>query len=339
MYQFTNDYCTLCTKEVMEELKKNIDYQYRGYGLDEETEKASNLILDKFGLPNGKVYLLSGGTQTNMTIISFLLKSFEAVIACETGHINVHETGAVEASGHKIITVKGADGKVTKEEIEEVMKNHQDPHKVKIKMVYISNSTEIGTIYTKEELKSIRSVCDKYGLYLFIDGARLSVALTSKDNDANPSLIGEVADVFYVGGTKIGLMFGEAAVFKDKTLAQDFNYHIKTKGALLAKGFVLGIQFRTLFTNDLYFTLAKNANETAYYIYNKLKEIVNFYYPVSTNQLFIEVNNSLAHKLIQNFGLELWEDLKDTKVLRIVTSFITTLTDCDELVEFIKNNN
>ena len=335
-YKFTNDYSEIAHKEIIKAINKALKEQNIGYGLDKHSNNAKKLILKKFGIKKGDVFFLSSGTQTNMTIISFLLKPYEAVLSCNTGHINVHETGAVEGSGHKVVTCINQDGKITPKNIKEAVFVHNNEHMVKIKIVYISNSTETGTIYTKQELLDIRKVCDELGLYLFLDGARLGVALTSYANDVDTQTIGNVCDVFYVGGTKNGLMFGEAIVFKNKDLAEYFRYHIKNKGAMLAKGFVLGIQFERAFKDNFYFDIAKNANEMALYIKEGLKNVVCFSNDSPTNQLFIELDSAKADDIIEKFGCELWEDKITKKIIRIVTSFATKKEDCDEIINYIK---
>lgn len=333
---FRNDYSEAVAPEILKAIADISTEQNVGYGLDEHSKNAEKLILKRFGLKSGKVFFLSGGTQTNMVVISFLLKDYESVIACDTGHINVHETGAVECSGHKILTAQNTDGKLLAKDIERILFLHKDEHMVKPAMVYISNSTETGTVYTLSELTAIRKVCDKHGLILFIDGARLGVALTS-NSDVDAKTFAKVADIFYVGGTKNGLLSGEAVVIKDNKLAENFRYQIKARGAMLAKGFVLGAQFERAFTDDLYFKLAKNSNDTADIIRNGLKNLgVIFEGNSTTNQIFIRLDSAKADVLMDKFGLELWTELENEKVVRIVTSFATTEKDCKEFLDFTK---
>ena len=329
-HSFRNDYSELAHENILKALLKEVNNQNIAYGNDVHSENAKWLIKKTFKCYNAAVYLVSGGTQANMLVISYLLRHYEGVISCDSGHINVHETAAIEGNGNKVYTVKNTNGKLTAEDIKEALRINKGEHMVKLKMVYISNSTEMGTIYTKEELLSLRKVCDEYNLYLFIDGARLASALTCKDNDVTPELIGEVSDVFYVGGTKNGTLSGEAIVFKNKNMAKEFNYHIKNKGALLAKGFVLGIQFEEMFKNNLYFELATHANKMADYIKENLN--ANFYMDSPTNQIFIALDSSIAKKVIKDYDCELWESYKDFDVIRIVTSFATKLEDCKEFV-------
>ena len=335
---FKNDYSELADERIIKAIEKHLNEQHTAYGLDEHSFNAKERINKIFGLKDADVHFLAGGTQSNMVTISYFLKPYEGVIACDTGHINTHETGAVEATGHKILPCKNIDGKIKVKDIEEIMQVHTNEHVIIPKMVYISNATESGTIYTKQELEEIRKICDKYSLYLFIDGARLGAALTSDRCDYTPEFFGNVADIFYVGGTKNGLLIGEAIVIKNKELAKHFRYHIKNKGAMLAKGFLLGIEFEEAFKDGLYFELAKRSNDPAKYIKEELsKNNIEFAYDSPTNQQFIILPNKKAEKVMKEFGCELWEDRGTNKVIRIVTSFNTIKEDCDELIKFIIN--
>ena len=338
MFNFKNDYSTLATKEILEALSNAKDEVNLCYGDDIHQQKAKKLIKDKFALDDGSsIYFVSGGTQANMLVISFLLRPYEAVFCADTGHINVHETGAVENTGHKIITCLNENGKLTDKDILEALNNHQDNHKVEIKMVYISMSTECGTIYTIKELEKIKKVCISHNLYLFIDGARLATGITSKYGDLSLDKIKDYADVFYIGGTKGGLLFGEAIVFTKKGMDDHFNYYIKQKGALLAKGFVLGIQFERLFEDDLYLNIGKHSNNLAYYISENLKKMgVKLQYKTYTNQIFVSLNKDIASKVISRYGTELWETHDDKMVIRIVTSYMVSKDECDELLNYIK---
>lgn len=336
MASFKNDYGVMAHRKVIEALLKCEDEVNIPYGNDIHSKNAEILIKQTFKMEDAKVFFLSGGTQANATVISYLLKPYEAVISCDTGHINVHETGAVEANGTKIITVNNVDGKLTVENIKKAIKLHTDEHMVKPKMIYISNSTEIGTIYSKKELYDLRKVCDEYNLYLFLDGARLASALTCKENDVEYEDLAKTCDVFYIGGTKNGLLSGEAVVLVNKNIQDDFRYHIKNKGAMLAKGFVLGIQFEEIFKDNLYFDLASKANEMASYIKEELTRLnVNFTIDSPTNQLFARFDKQVSNKIINKYGCELWENNMDNNVIRFVTSYKTTKQDCDELIKDI----
>jgi len=331
---FRNDYSELADNRVLQALLDHGTEQNIGYGLDDHSKNAAKMIADFFGLNAPSVHFLAGGTVTNMTVLSHLLLPYQAVIACDTAHINVHETGAVEASGHKVLTVPNIDGKITAEGIEHIVKKHGDEHMVKPSVVYISFATETGSVYSSSELKELRKICDKYSLKLFLDGARLGVGLVA--SDVTPALLGEVCDVFYVGGTKNGALFGEAVVIKDEKTAEYFRYHVKNRGAMLAKGFAVGIQFETLFKDGLYLELAKNSVKTALKLREGLKELG--YKPTSspTNQQFVEFDKKTANVIANRYGCEVWEDKGETIVLRFVTSFATKEQDVDEVLEFLK---
>lgn len=335
-YSFKNDYSVLAHPRILEALTKYSLEENIPYGLDKHSENASKYIKETFGSPNGSVFFVSGGTQANMLFISYCLKHYEGVISCDTGHINVHETAAVEGSGHKIITVPNKNGKLSKEDILNVLKQYRDFHMVKPGMVYISNSTELGTIYLKEELLEIYRTCKENHLLLFIDGARLGSALTSKDNDIKYNEFGSLCDAYYVGGTKNGFLYGEALVINDEELAKEFRYHIKNKGAMLAKSYGVSIQFEEAFKDGLYFDIARSTNEVA----NKLKEELNnlniniSYSP--TNQVFATFPKEKALKIAKEFGCEIWETYEETICIRFVTSFMSSFEDIYRLVDFIK---
>lgn len=336
MKMFRNDYSEICHKKVLEALNDALNEQNVGYGLDKHSENAKKMIQSLIKNDNASVHFLVGGTQTNMTMISYALKDYEAVIAVATGHINVHETGSIESSGHKILTVTGENGKIRPADIKDVIKNHVDEHMVKPKMVYISNSTEIGTIYKKDELEAIYKICKENNLYLFIDGARLASALTSKDNDLTIKDVAKNCDSFYLGGTKNGLMFGEALVIINDSLKEDFRFQIKNKGAMLAKGFISGIEFEAILKDNLYFEIAKVANDNAYLLSRKLKELGFKVDEVYTNQVFVTCSNNEACFITNNFGCELWRDLGEEKQVRFVTSFSTRKEDVIELYNTLK---
>ena len=334
--RFTNDYSEFAHPEILKAILDAADEQNTGYGLDAHSENAEKLILDCFGIPDGKVFFLQGGTQTNATVLSYLLRPYEAVLSCGTGHINVHETGAVEGTGHKVFTASGTDGKLSRGDVENAVAFNRDEHMVKIKAVYISNATETGTVYTAAELAALREACDRHGLYLFMDGARLGPALTSKGNDVTCEMIGRMCDVFYVGGTKNGMLFGEAVVFRDAALAENFRHHIKNRGAMAAKGFVAGLMFERAFSDGLYFEMAKQANRTADYIRRSIAGFAEFQGNSTTNQIFVKLGKKEASELIDGFCCELWSEEENSAVVRIVTSFATKEADCDALIGFFR---
>ena len=337
--RFRNDYCELAHPFILKALMEHSGEQNEAYGLDVHSRKAAQYIKDAFGAPSAEVHFLAGGTQTNLLLISKALRHFEGVISADTGHINVHETAAVEGSGYKIITIPNINGKITAKQIEEkVASFNDDEHMVRPRMVYISNSTELGTIYTESELAEICGVCKKLNLYFFIDGARLGSALTSSENDLKPSALGKLCDAFYVGGTKNGLLFGEALVINNPELAKDFRRHIKNKGAMLSKGYAVGIQFEAAFENGLYFELAKKANVMADLIKKGFKEFGIDILPSPTNQIFATFEKETALLYIKTFGCELWEDHGEKLTIRFVTSFLTEEPDVNELLEFASSH-
>jgi len=325
MYSFKNDYSEGCLPEIMEAMVKTNLEQTVGYGLDYHCENAAALIQKAIGRPDAAVHLLVGGTQTNRTAITAFLRPHQAAIAADTGHIAVHETGAIEASGHKVLTVPSPDGKLTPADVEEVVELHPDEHMVKPKMVYISDSTEVGTVYTKAELQALRAVCDKLGLILYLDGARLGCALTCGENDLTLNDIANLTDAFYIGATKNGGIMGEAMVILNESLKEDFRYHIKQNGGLLAKGRMLGIQFEQLFTGDLFFRAARHANEMAALIQDCFDRCgVKVVAKSPTNQLFPILPNEAVEKLALDYDFQVWAKESDTETsIRLVTSWAT----------------
>lgn len=336
MRSFRNDYNEIGHINVLKALTDNIGKINGCYGLDEHSENASKMIKSLIENDDANVFFLEGGTQTNLTMISFILKDYEAVISAKTGHINVHEAGSIEATGHKIIEVEGTDGKIYPSDIQKVMNTYIDEHMVKPKMVYISNSTERGTIYLRDELIALYKICKENDLFLFVDGARLGSALMSRDNDIKISDFGKYCDAFYLGGTKNGLLFGEALVINSSKVSKDFRYHIKNKGAMLAKGYVIGIEYEAILKDNLYFDLAKKANEMAYLLSDKLKELGYLVDKVYTNQVFVTCDNKDAERIIELFNCELWSDLGDKKVVRFVTTYSVTVEDILELYRVLK---
>ena len=335
---FRNDYSYLAHPRILDALARFANEENVAYGLDKHSENAERLIKKVFNSKDGKVYFLAGGTQTNVTFISYCLKPFEGVISCDTGHINVHESAAIEGSGHKIITIPNKNGKLTPTDITNIVRLHEDEHMVKPGMVYISNSTETGTIYHAQELIDLYKTAKENGLYFFIDGARLGAALTAKSNDVEPSLLGKVCDAFYVGGTKNGLLFGEALVINNKELQIEFRRHIKNKGAMLAKGFAVSIEFEELFKDNFYFDLARKTNESAEALIEVLKKHNLNISDSPTNQVFVTLPKDKARKLIDEFKLELWREDSNEITVRFVTSFMTSKEDIKEVDRFLDKN-
>ncbi len=339
IYSFKNDYSEIAHKKILERLVSCAHEQNIGYGLDSHTLNASKLIKKAMDYDNCDIHFITGGTQTNMLTISSFLKPYEAVISSNTGHINVHETGAIEGTGHKVVICDSFNGKILPEGIRNVIELHSDEHMVKPKMVYISNSTEIGTVYTKEEIVEIRKVCDEYGLYLFLDGARLASALCSEENDLSLNDLANLMDVFYIGGTKNGACIGEALVIINDSLKSEFRYQIKHRGALLAKGFFNAINFEVLFEDDLYFEIGRNVNKCSKILTEGLKDLgFDFMSDSSTNQIFPIFSNELIEQIKSDYLFEKWCSFdSDNTVIRLVTSFNTTEDVCNQFLEYISN--
>lgn len=339
MYSFKNDYSEGAHPSIIEALVKSNLEQTGGYGQDPYTAEAVRLIKAKIKEENVDIHLLVGGTQTNLTAISAFLRPHEAVIAVETGHVCVHETGAIEATGHKVIAVPSEDGKIRAQQILKVLEEHTDEHMVKPKLVYISDSTEIGTIYTKSELEAISAVCRANGLYLFLDGARMGCALMCKENDLKMEDFPRLTDAFYIGGTKNGALMGEAIVICNPALKADFRYHIKQKGGLLAKGRLLGIQFAQLFKKNLFFELAAHANEMADILRAAIKETgYEFFSESPTNQVFVIFPNETLKRLEKDFDFTVWEKIDENRTaIRLVTSWATKREGVESFIKALKD--
>lgn len=326
MYNFKNDYTEGAHPRILEKLIETNLIQELGYGEDQYSQQAKTLIKEKLNNPDAAIYFVSGGTQTNLLVISSLLRIHEAVISANTGHVFVHETGAIEAVGHRVITINTNNGKLYPNAIDQVLQEYaMRPHMVKPKMVYISNSTEIGTIYTKTELQELYNFCQQKELFLFMDGARLGHALTSPDSDLTMRDISTLTDVFYIGGTKNGALLGEAIVFNKPNLAPEFDYVLKQKGALLAKGRVLGIQFLELFRDNLYFDLANHANKMALKIAKAIHDKGhNFLTDYNTNQIFPILPNDIIGRLKEKYLFFEWRKIDDNHTaIRLITSWAT----------------
>ena len=342
MYNFQSDYLEGCAPEILEEIIKNNYKQVTGYGLDEYSNEAKTLIKKALKREDVDIHLLPGGTPCNILAISSALRPHEAVVAAKTGHIAVHETGAIEATGHKIIEIEHRDGKVDPKALIEVLEKHNDEHMVKPKMLFISNPTELGTIYNLEEIRLLKEICKRYNLYFYMDGARLANALALKDNYLKLEDIPNYLDCFYIGGTKNGALLGEALVIVNDGLKQDFRHQIKQKGQMLAKGRIIGLSFKTLFENNLYLKLAKHANKIAdalRYVFEALK--IPFYVESPTNQIFVILDNDVIKKLQTKCEFIVWEAYDNNRsVCRFVASWATkeeaVLEFAQDLREFLK---
>ena len=338
MIRFDSDYLEGAHPKVLKKLVETNYEKTEGYGKDKYTEKAIEKIRKTLKNNDVDVHFLVGGTQTNMVVISSALRDFEAVVSPTSGHINVHEAGAVESCGKKILTCPSMDGKLHLDDLKEVIKMHENEdvpeHRVKPKMVFISLPTECGTNYTKKELVELYNYCKKKKLLLYIDGARLGYGLVAKDTDLKIEDLPNLCDVFYIGGTKQGALFGEAVVIVNKELKRDFRYYMKQKGALLAKGRLLGIQFATLFENDIYFKISKVAVSQAMKLRKALeKKGYELYYDSYTNQQFVILDNEKLKELERDFSFFKWMKVDNKTVIRIVTSWATTEEDVDKLIE------
>ena len=338
MISFKNDYSEGALPEIIEAMVKSNLEQTVGYGMDEYCARAAEKIKKRINCPDAQVHFLVGGTQTNQTCISAFLRSYEAVIGVKTAHINVHETGAIETTGHKVIAMEGADGKITPQDIRMAVAYHEDEHMVKPKMVYISDSTEIGSIYHKAELEEISSCCKELGLYLYLDGARLGSALTAEGNDLTLEDIAALTDAFYIGGTKNGALFGEAVVLTNPALQKEFRYSIKQHGGMLAKGRLLGIQFDCLFTDDLFFKAAAHANQMAMKLKKGLADCgITFMADSVTNQQFPIFTEEQTEVLKREFLFEHNGKTEDNKnVIRFCTSWATKEENVEHLLNTVK---
>ena len=341
MIYFDSDYLEGAHPAILAKLTETNLEQTPGYGNDKYCENARAKIKAACNCPQAQVYFISGGTQTNATVIDTLLASYQGVIAAQTGHIAAHEAGAVEFCGHKVITLPEHNGKLNAVDVEDYLEtfyaDESWEHMVIPGAVYISHPTEWGTLYTKQELQKLSEVCHKYDIPLFLDGARLGYGLTSDDTDVTLHDIAQRCDVFYIGGTKVGALLGEAVVITKPNLIPHFFTSIKQHGALLAKGRVLGIQFDVLFTDDLYLKIARNAIDKA----NKMKEIFKakqyrFYLETPTNQQFIIMENSKMQELRQKISFSFWAKYDENHtIVRFATSWATTDEAIEELASIL----
>ena len=341
MISFASDYVAGAHPEIIQRLAETNMEHLSGYGTDSYCAQAAEKIRQYCHCPDAEVYFLVGGTQTNQIVISTMLQPYEGVIAADSGHINVHEAGAIEYTGHKVLSLAGKDGKITASDLENyVARFYMDDsyeHMVFPGMVYISFPTEYGTLYSKKELQEIYEVCQKRELPLFIDGARLGYGLASSENDVTLEELARLCDVFYIGGTKVGALCGEAVVYTNRRAPKHFVTQIKQHGALLAKGRLIGIQFDTLFTDDLYFKISEHAIRMA----EKLKQLFSekgyrFYLDSPTNQQFIILENEKLQELSGKVDFSIWEKQDDEHtVVRFATSWSTREADIEYLATLL----
>ena len=337
MLSFENDYSQGAHEKILQRLiETNMDAQ-TGYGFDEYTECAKNKIREACGCLDAEIYFLVGGTQTNQVVVDSMLAGYEGVVAATTGHVSVHEAGAIEYSGHKVLNISGHDGKIDVLELKRYLagfwQDESHEHMVFPGMVYISHPTEYGTLYSKKELFDIKAVCEEYKIPLYMDGARLGYGLMSYQTDVTLQDIASICDVFYIGGTKVGALCGEAVVFTKRNAPKYFMTTVKQHGALLAKGKVLGVQFETLFTDDLYFTISRHAINCA----EELKKIFAekgypLYLDSPTNQQFVILENSKMEELKEKVRFSVWEPYDESHtVVRFATCWATTKEDLEAL--------
>ena len=345
MISFESDYIAGAHPEVLKRLVETNMESLSGYGTDRYCESAKEKIRKACELPEAQVEFLVGGTQTNSVIISTMLADYEGVIAAKTGHISTHEAGAIEYTGHEVLELPQEDGKIRAEDLERFLRdfyadgNHE--HMTFPGMVYISHPTEYGTLYSRQEMESISAICREFQIPLFLDGARLGYGLMSRDTDLSLPEIARLCDVFYIGGTKVGALCGEAVVFTKNNRPKHFITSVKKRGALLAKGRLLGIQFDALFTDDLYFRISAHAIEMAEQMKKLFKEAgLTFYLESPTNQQFVILENGQMKKLSESIAFSFWEKYdEEHTVVRFATSWSTTDEDMEALGEALKRDN
>lgn len=343
MIYFNNDYSEGCHQKVLDALVKTNLVQTLGYGEDEYCAQAAAKIRTLCGREDVAVHFLVGGTQANLTVITAALRPHQGALCPVGGHINVHETGAVEATGHKVLTCPSDDGKITAQQVKDTVLAHRADssfeHMVQPKLVYISNPTEYGTLYSLSELEALSAVCRELGLYLFLDGARLGYGLMAEGYDVTMADIARLCDVFYIGGTKVGALFGEAVVISNPALKEDFRYIIKQHGGMLAKGRLLGVQFDALMTGNLYFEIAAHAVRLADKIRATLEELgVSHLVPGITNQIFPILSDKCLEELAKDFCFTEMERVSEThRAIRFCTSWATTEENVDKLCAALRN--
>ena len=341
MIYFNSDYLEGAHPSVMARLNETNMVQTVGYGEDQYCAAAREKIRAVCQAPEADVHFLVGGTQTNTTVIASILRPWQGVLSADSGHINCHEAGAIESTGHKVITLPAAEGKITAQQVQDYVEWHRNDesteHIVQPGMVYISHPTEYGTLYSKAELEALSAVCHTYHMPLFVDGARLGYALVSEGTDVTLADLARLTDVFYIGGTKNGAIFGEAVCIMNPALKPDFRYHIKQRGGMLAKGRLLGIQFDELFTDDLYFKISEKAVRQAKRIAKTCEDAgCAFFAPSPTNQQFPIFPDTALEKLAEKYKYSYWARVDEThSSVRLCTSWATTDENVDALCKDI----
>ncbi len=341
MLSFENDYSEGAHPKILQRFVETNLEQAPGYGNDPYSESAKAKIREACACPEAEIFFLVGGTQTNAVVIDSMLQAYEGVVSAQTGHVNAHEAGAIEYTGHKVLSIPQYDGKMKAEDLESYLKtfwqDESHEHMVFPGMVYISHPTEYGTLYTKQELADLSAICKRYDIPLYLDGARLGYGLMSKSTDVTLPDIAELCDVFYIGGTKVGALCGEALVFTKHNMPKYFVTHVKQHGALLAKGRLAGVQFDTLFTDNLYFDISRHAIEMAELLKQGLAEKgYTFHLDSPTNQQFIVLDDEKYNELQKHVRCCFWEKPDDTHtVVRFATSWATPKENIDKLMELL----
>ncbi|MCD8105718.1 MAG: aminotransferase class V-fold PLP-dependent enzyme [Lachnospiraceae bacterium] len=341
MLSFESDYVEGAHEKILQRFLETNMEKVTGYGADPYCESAKAKIKKACACPQAEVYFLVGGTQTNMMVISTMLKPYEGVIAARTGHVSVHEAGAIEFHGHKVLELPQHQGKIQADELraylESFWQDENHEHMVFPGMVYISHPSEYGTLYSKQELEALSDICREYKIPLYMDGARMGYALMSRDTDVTLPIIADLCDVFYIGGTKVGALCGEAVVFTKNNMPAHFSTLVKQRGALVAKGRLLGIQFDTLFTDDLYYRISRHAIEMAELLKRGLRQKgYRFLLESPTNQQFIILENTEAERLKEKVVLSFWEKTDENHAAyRIATSWATKKEDIEALLELL----
>lgn len=341
-YSFLDDYSEGCHPRILEALANSNMVQQTAYGEDEYSREARALIQAQLGNQSSEVFFVAGGTLANIIIMATCLRSHEAVIASNIGHITVRETGAIEATGHKIIAIPSVAGKLTPTDVQTALdSNAHFPHMARPRLVYISNASEVGTLYSKAELTALSNICKANNLLLLMDGARLGAALSAETNDLTLSDIVDLTDIFWIGGTKAGALLGEAIVINNPTLADDFLFNIKQRGALLAKGRLLGLQFLELFKDGLFFEAASYANNMAKKLSTAIAENGHaLAAETQTNQIFPILPNRLIDRLKESFSFYVWEKIDDERsTIRLVTSWATDEKQVDAFIRVVEEFN
>ena len=339
MYSFENDYSEGAHPRVMARLMETNLRQTTGYGMDEDCAEARALIARKLCHPESEIHFMIGGTQTNVTVIAHLLKPYQGVVSPDTGHINVHESGAVEATGHKVLPIPAVQGKITAAQVDELVSAHYaDPtasHMVQPGMLYLSQPTEVGTVYSKAELEAMQAACRKHGMYFYIDGARLAAALAAEGNDCSLADLARLCDAFYIGGTKLGLLMGEALVLNNPAIQKDFRYMMKHQAGLLAKGRLLGVQFAELFRDGLYEEIGRHEVGIAQHLAKELKSRGYAFLAESpTNQIFPILPDELLKKLESRYRWSFWAKTDDSHTaVRLCTSWATPESAAEDFLK------